>query len=286
MEKNQNLAHWESWAQTHGTELRATTKCMTIKRLEIEALARQLNAYVNVDQAVVLEIGCGNGFNGFALTETFANLCYVGLDFSGKMIENAAAIRGSGEQRMAFGVQDARALHLPFEIDVSVPYKMGSVLSKKFPIKQFDAVFTDRMLINLSSPSEQLEVMTKIASALKPNGVFLMLENSAQSHARLNAVRETLGLAPRSPASYNIFIDEQEVIEPFKKEMKLVKTESMSGVHDLMLYAVLPASSDGNVQYDSPLMTTLTRALLHLNHNGSSEIQGLGQNVLWVWQKS
>lgn len=285
MEKEQNLEHWESWAQTHGMELRATTKCMTIKRLEIEALSRQLDAHVDVNRSTILEIGCGNGFNGFALTETFPSLCYLGLDFSGTMIENAAAIHGSGEARMAFAVQDARALTLPYTINRSRPHKIGSVLGDRFPIKQFDAIFTDRMLINLASAEEQLVVMSKIASAVRPGGVFLMLENSSESHAGLNVIREALGLAPRAPASYNVFIDEREVIEPFKDEMKLAATEYISGMHDLMLYAAAPAAGNGEVEYDSPLMIKLTQALLRLNESGSSEIKGLGQNVLWVWQK-
>lgn len=284
MEKEQNLAHWESWAGEHGAELRATTKCISIKRLEIEALTRRI-AEFDLEESVVLEVGCGNGFNGFALTETCPGLRYVGADFSPSMIANAMEATGAGRDRMAFGVLDARTLGSPLAFDTNAPRSFGHAVESLQPLKQFDAVFTDRMLINLASAEEQLVVMRRIASVLRPGGIFLMLENSRESHAQLNEVRKVLGLSPRLPASYNIFIDEQTVIEPFRTDMELVDVEYISGIHDLMLYAVGPATSGGEVQYDSPLMTALTNALLHLRRSSGAEVTSLGQNVLWIWKK-
>ena len=56
------------------------------------------------------------------------------------------------------------------------------------------------MLINLSSADEQLDAMRRIKSMLAPAGRFLMLENSVQTHARLNDVRTALGLPVRPAA--------------------------------------------------------------------------------------
>ena len=42
MDYGQVKKHWDNWAKEFGTSLRATTKSMTIKQLEIFALMRHL----------------------------------------------------------------------------------------------------------------------------------------------------------------------------------------------------------------------------------------------------
>jgi len=287
MEKNANLAHWENWASEYGTELRATTKCLSIKRLEIEALLAQIRKHVSTPKPVVLEIGCGNGVNGIALVSRHPDLHSIGLDFSPRMIVNAVQSvekikESSVKERLSFGVADAQTLRLPLVLDATGPHFAGSEVN--LPARGVDVVFTDRMLINLSSAEEQLAVMRGLAGVLAPDGVFLMLENSQQLHGRLTKIREALGLPPRPAASYNIFIDEDSVIRPFQEVMRLIGTYDLSSMHDLMLYAVEPSLNGGEVQYDSPLMTRLTDAILALSELGV-EMPGFGQNRLWIWKK-
>ena len=270
MKKEDNLKHWEQWATDYGTELRATTKCMSIKRIEIEALVRRLNAHVARPEPVVLEVGCGNGANGFALTSRHPGLHYLGVDFSPSMVENAAKIaeRSQYRERMAFAVADARRL------------ARGGLV----PVDGVDVVFTDRMLINLSSADEQRGVMLRIAEMLKPGGMFLMIENSVQTHRVLNEVRQALGLPGRPAADYNVFIDEPAVIEPFTQTMTLVDVEDFGSIHDLMLYAVTPSLANGKIEYDTPLMARLSDAVLALSDLGL-KTGAFGQNRLWVWRK-
>jgi ubiquinone/menaquinone biosynthesis C-methylase UbiE len=291
VQRTENLAHWEAWAAEHGTELRATTKCVSIKRLEIEALIRQLQRRLATPAPLVLEVGCGNGVNGFALTSRHPTLRYVGIDFSPKMIENAVRTverrKGQGDEavaRMAFGVADARLLARPFVLDRGGPHVVGSVVADALAAPAIDAVFTDRMLINLASADEQLAVMARIASVLEPGGFYLMLENSRQTHAALNDVRQALGLPKRPAADYNIFIDEPTVVAPFQKTMALAEVEDFSALHDLLLYAIGPALEDGQVQYDTPLMTKVADASLALAQLGLGT-GAFGQNRLWIWKK-
>jgi SAM-dependent methyltransferase len=278
MEKEENLNHWDSWAKRYGKELRATTKCLTIKKIEIEALTRNLRQYFPNKAPTILEVGCGNGFNGLGLIQNIPQMQYCGVDFSEKMIDNAEELVRASEdkntQSLSFGVLDARQLTLPLN------------LRNSKQTEGFDVVFTDRMLINLASMEEQLQVMEKIKGVLKPGGYFFMLENSKQSHAQLNEIRQALGLAPRAPATYNIFIDEQKIIERFKNSMNLVRSEYLSGLHDLMLYAVMPAAGSGEVEYDTTIMNKLTDAILTMNRDSMEMPSGLGQNVLWIWQKN
>ena len=226
-----------------------------------EALVRNLERRVSRSEPLVLEVGCGNGVNGFALASRHPTLRYVGLDFSPTMITNAIQAverrRGQGEgfvERMAFGVADARELAHPVGLDRRQPHFAGSAVADRLASTTLDAVFTDRMLINLSSPDEQLVVMRRIAAVLPAGGLYFMIENSAQTHAALNSVRRALGLPNRPPAEYNVFIDEPRVVKAFEDAMTLAEVEDFSALHDLLLYAVAPALEDGQVQYDTPLM--------------------------------
>ena len=63
MDAELNLRHWDAWAEAFGTDFRATTKCKTIKMLEVDALARRLSG-LGVPAPRVLEVGCGNALNG------------------------------------------------------------------------------------------------------------------------------------------------------------------------------------------------------------------------------
>jgi hypothetical protein len=162
---------------------------------------------------------------------------------------------------------------------------VGAAVAAHLPAQFFDVVFTDRMLINLSSAVEQLTVMRSIAQLVRPGGLFLMLENSTATHGTLNDIRVALGLSPRDPAAYNVFIDEPAVIEPFRDTMTLERVEDFGAIHDLMLYAVAPAVSGGEIRYDTPEMTALTDALLALGDRGVETFGPFGQNRLWIWKR-
>jgi len=285
--------HWDSWAQTYGTELRATTKCETIKLLEIEAFSRWIERLMgNGAGSLVLEVGCGNGINGFGLAERNPRLNYVGLDYSDAMVANAteiadrhAADSGRETPRMAFTVGDARELSSPLDLDRSGPHFAGADVEGLLPSRAVDVAITDRMLINLGSAEEQLEVMRAVSGLVRQGGYFLMLENSVQTHTTLNEVRVSLGLDVRPAAEFNVFIDEDSVIQPFTEVMELVAVDDFSALHDLLLYAVQPAIGDGNVEYDTPLLRTLTQALATLGEI-DGDAKPYGQNRLWVWQKN
>ena len=281
-----NRAHWDDWASAYGADLRATTKCHSIKRLELDAISRRLDALGG--SQTLLEVGCGNGFNGLALVSRHEDLRYMGLDFSPEMVGHAVeavATARPAAPRMAVGVGDGRSLAAPLMIDAEGPAHVGAEWEDLLPVESVDVVLTNRMLINLASAQEQLETMRRIKSVLRPGGVFLMLENSVQTHARLNSVREALGLPARPAAEFNIFIDEPSVIKPFEADMALRDVEDFGAVHDLLLYAVEPTLGDGEVHYDSPLLTTVTDALVTLGRVAGQHLP-FGQNRLWVWERA
>ena len=290
MEKEANLRHWDSWAAAFATDLRATTKCLSIKRLELDAFSRRIAPLA--PPVSLLEIGCGNGVNGFLLAERFPRMVYVGVDFSTRMIQAAMDLgkqrsaRAELLSRMAFGVSDARQLTAPLALDSSKPSFRGPAIFSSLPeLEEFDVVMTDRMLINLATPEEQLDVMARIATLVRDGGMFLMLENSLQCHRRLNALRAAVDLPERVPAEFNVFVDEERVVDPFRDHMTLEAVDDFGALHDLALYVVQAALSNGEILYDTPMMSGLTDAILEMRERGVSGSPPIGQNRLWVWRK-
>ena len=153
MDYGQVKKHWDNWAKEFGTSLRATTKSMTIKQLEIFALMRHL-----VPDKKILDVGCGNGYNSIAFIENIPNIKVVGVDYSKEMIDNAIlnAKNLSTEQQQMLNFEVADALALPYK-------------------EEFDFVTTDRCIINLTNIEMQKKAIENCAKALKQGGEELCL---------------------------------------------------------------------------------------------------------------
>jgi len=243
--------HWHNWATRYGTSLRATTKTSTLKAMEIDALARALRSVAREcgERLNILEIGCGNGQNCLSLIDSFPEASFTGVDFIDAMIAAANTLKGE----RAF--PDERLL-----------FQVGNVLDLRLPLAAFDAVFTDRCLINLNTDALQQQAVAALAQRLKPGGYLLMIENSQQTYLRQNQARESVGLAPRSPADYNHFFDET-ILRPFLPSvgLDLVDVEDFISLHDLVLYVLVPMTNGGVIDYEHPMVEAATRLNIALS---------------------
>lgn len=264
-------AHWRDWARTYGADLRATTKTATIKRLEVAALARALRAVLSpAGQGRVLEVGCGNGHNLVALAHAFAEVRFTGVDYVSEMVRSAAGlIEAEGlAERVEVTAGDALALE-------DAGLEAG-----------FDAAFTDRCLINLASHEEQARAFEGIVSLVRPGGRCVLIENSAQSHARQNAARTAVGLPPREPAAFNVFLDEEAFLPAAAQVAELKGIEDFASLHDLALYVLAPAAGDGEIDYAHPLVELATMVELRSSEDGVGDGFGsFGQNRLFVFER-
>lgn len=272
MDSKQIFEHWSNWAETYGKNLRATTKTGTAKLLELDALARRLSLLDRTESADILEVGCGNGINCISLSKEFENFNFDGVDYIDKMIsaahDNLNEHQGLS-QRVRF-----------FQGDV-LEIKAHSALKT-----EYDLVFTNRCLINLNSIALQLQAITALTSMIKPGGHLVMIENSLTTYAEQNKCRESLGLTPRTPAEFNLFFDEKSIREHLPTTgLSLLETEDFSSLHDIVLYALVPAINDGKIDYDHPIVhaaTTLSRALAATSPGAFG---AFGQNRLFFCQK-
>lgn len=272
MDSKAIFEHWSNWAETYGTALRATTKTGTAKQLELDALARKLKAAIGDADADVLEIGCGNGINCISLAPNFPKAAFDGIDYIEKMIVAArdnldAAADLTGRVRFFQG----DALKIAEHSDLK---------------KTYDVIFTNRCLINLNTIELQKQAITSIAGKLKSGGHLVMIENSLETYGQQNGCREVLGLPARTPAEFNLFFDETEIRPHLAQSgLTLEAVEDFSSLHDLVLYALVPAINGGKVDYEHPIVqaaTVLNRALADAL---PGSLGPFGQNRLFYCRK-
>lgn len=262
--------HWQNWATTYKTDLRATTKTSTAKQIEIATLiqtVKSLEKFLPL-HAQVLEIGCGNGYNLISLYEVFSKYHYTGIDFIDEMISSAKAIR------------DQKKIS-----PQSICFQTGNVLDLKDLPNDYDLIFTVRCLINLNDDKLQFKAIKEITAKIKKNGYFLMLENSQASYNKQNNLRDLVGLKKRTPAEFNHFVNDATISQMPQLGLKKVQVKNFTALHDLILYVLLPMINGGKVDYEHPLIQAATKLSLVLSQSSDESLGDFGQNRLYLFQK-
>jgi len=245
--------HWESGAPT--------TKCETIKRLEVNAI---YNAIMDIEGKVgsVLEVGCGNGENLRNLQafiprsffEGYGNTRFCGMD----MVEREPEFDGE--------------------------FRVGNVLgiSEVFDEK-FDVIFTCRCLISLANHAEQMKAVGEMAECLNDGGTLIILENFTMYHTRQNHLRTLLGLKKREAPEYNVFMDDGKLIKHAKSiGLSYKSAYHFASLHDIVLYVLLPAMGI-EPAYEHELVKAVTK--LSLGVEETCPFGTEGQNVLLAFTK-
>jgi SAM-dependent methyltransferase len=231
-------AHWQDLAVRYGTDLRATTIASSIKRLEIAALHRAIGRVAPLDShASILEIGCGNGQNIVALAKIFQDrpFSWTGIDYVPEMVDSArrnadfAGLSGCAN----FLCKDIREVR---------------------DLRGYNIVFTDRMLINLSSIDEQIAAIEALKDRLIDGGTLILIENSRQTKDAQNDLRAAMGLPRRKDADFNLFFDDRVIVPHLKSLFSTVEIEDFGSLHDILLYVLLPQAMGAEFQYEHPLM--------------------------------
>lgn len=263
--------HWENWATSFGTELRATTKAKTAKLLEVNALRRRLSQLAGTRELRLLEAGCGNGINCIELAKQLPQARFDAFDFVPEMIEAAEenARRAGVEDRIRFFVGNVVALDQEDRL-----------------ADTYDVAFTVRCLINLNSRELQGAAIAGLARRVRAEGHLLMIENSLDTYARQNDARRALSLSPRAPAEFNRFFTDDEMNRHIVQAgLHLVEIEDFSSLHDIVLYALLPHTNGGTIDYDHPIVEAAARLSAACAETGQAEFGAFGQNRLYVCAK-
>jgi ubiquinone/menaquinone biosynthesis C-methylase UbiE len=275
MNLDQIRAHWQDWATRYGTDLRATTKTSTLKTLELDALCRALQKIAHQDKTQsaslrVLEMGSGNGQNCLYLCQQFPSWSFTGIDYIAEMVISANALKAQQ------GI-----------LDQQLQFMQGNVLQLNLAAQSYDIIFTDRCLINLNTTALQQQAIQALTQVLIDGGHLLMIENSQHTYDLQNQARTAVGLASRTPAEFNHFFDEAQLLPFFSRiDLQLLEIEDFISLHDLMLYVLVPMMNGGKVDYEHPLVAAATQLNQALSTVKVSSLGSFGQNRLYHCRKA
>lgn len=97
----------------------------------------------------------------------------------------------------------------------------------------YDAIVSQRLLINLSSWDRQKHALLNIHRALRPGGRLLMVENTNEGFQAMNDVRAAVGLEPVLQHWHNLFFAHDQLTDFLRGRFQLIRH------HDFGLYYLL-----------------------------------------------
>ena len=189
---------WAEQARAHGESPAASWSDHRVIELEIAAIGARLRPGDRM-----LDAGCANGYSSARYAALGADV--VGVDYIPEMIENA----------------ESRRQALPQDVAEKLEFRVGDVMSLDFEDASFDAVVSTRVIINLPSWDEQLSGLRECVRVLRTGGSFLLSEATEQGWRRLNALRREWGLADIPMPSFNLYLDEDRVLEALADELEV-----------------------------------------------------------------
>lgn len=233
---------WEQQAEQHGTSDIATAPDHHYRELEIRRISGALET---LDKDAILDVGCGNGYSTIELAKKFPASMVIGVDFSAKMIEQAKkASKEAGISNVSF-----------FE---------GDVLSiSRHPALQhqrFDAVVSERCLINLANWDEQKLAILQMRKLLKSSGHMILVENTQDGLEKLNKMRAILELPPIEVRWHNFYMPAEEMGVFFEEcDGKLFYVRHIENIGNLyyiisrVVYAKFAEMTGEKIDYNHPL---------------------------------
>jgi SAM-dependent methyltransferase len=180
------LQHYREEAEQHGHDASSTMADATTRELEIAAILSCLDAVFakQTPDGDILEIGCGNGHLLALLRARYPNAALVGADYSPDMVELAAS---RGIERCEVRREDVRAL--------------------SSDDARFDAVVSERCLVNLLDTEAQGAAIGELHRVLRPGGHVVFIEAFTDGLQNLNIARNELGLPPNTAPYHNLWFE-------------------------------------------------------------------------------
>ena len=152
----------------------------------------------------------------------------------------------------------------------------GSVLDLSGYEASFDAVVTQRVLINLPDWSHQKEALRQIHTSLRPGGTYLMIENTYEGHELLNRTRRAVGLKDIPIHWHNVFFHHDRLLA-FLRRRFTVESHQTFDVYYLLtrVFGNLFAHFDGFGRHASkdPLFDVIDKAAATLFEKAGQQMK-------------
>lgn len=192
---------WTEQAVVHKTAPAASWSDVLVIEKEIAAIGDRL-----ADGDRVLDVGCANGYS----TSSFARNKRIrirGVDYIPEMIAQAH------ERLKTFSVAT------PGKIEFAV----GDITRLDEPTAGYDKVVVTRVVINLPDWATQRVALHELERVVRPGGMLLLSEATLQGWEKLNRFRSEWDLPSIPMPPFNLYLDEQRVIEELSGGFRLVE---------------------------------------------------------------
>ena len=190
--------HYRLVAKKEGLKPTSTMADTITREKETEALQDYVGHYLDSRKAdkpaLILDVGCGNGYTVETLASRFPAAQFLG-------VEKSDELRTLAESR--------------FQDYDNVTIIAGDIRDEAFANgKVADILICQRVLINLLDKDDQKEALENVIKAVKepdsgePGGMLLFFEAFSTTLGNLNTAREEVDLPPIEPAHHNLYLED------------------------------------------------------------------------------
>lgn len=183
------MQHYTEVAKEEVDSPLSTMKSEYIRKKETDAIICAINKYKekNKKKLTIVDIGCGNGYTIFTLSNLFPNEKYVGIEKNDDLRDIAKNREYSADVNILQG--DVRF------IDESL---LGTA----------DIVISQRMIINLLDEADQISALENIGKIVKKAGMIILIECMQEALNTLNNARKEFDLQEIKPSFHNLYLRE------------------------------------------------------------------------------
>jgi SAM-dependent methyltransferase len=231
--KEMNNARLEYWNSRANMGLAAGSNDVCLKRLEIENICKHLT-----DCERVLDAGCGNGTTAISVLKEFHQVELSAFDYSPEMVKEVKNLAGNEG--------------LGARIDVEI----GNLLAPPFEGMLFDAIYTERSLINLDSLEQQLHCISMLSTRLKAGGKMILCEAFIEGLAEINSFRTPIGLSKIEPPWHNNYLSVDGIVKGLPSQLEVAEIDNFSSTYYFLSRVVnawLAGEKGVEPAYDNPI---------------------------------
>ena len=180
--------YYNKLAKVHGNGPRMSMRDMYIRETEFEFFKKSLELQC-LDQKKnfkILDLGCGNGFVCSKLQEELVrfDLEFTGLEYCEELFKICLSAK---KENLNFIHGDAR------NRDIFAP-------------KSFDAIVSERAIINILNLKEQKSALSNIEYWLKPGGHYYSAESFREPLHELSMASQEMNFEELKPSKHNLFL--------------------------------------------------------------------------------
>jgi SAM-dependent methyltransferase len=180
--------HYKKVAEECGLSPASTMADEITRESESKAILQFVSESLKIrpQPAVIMDVGCGNGYTLQRLSTTYSEQRFIG-------IEKSDELRSLAVSRFAEGN--------------NVKILEGDIRRPDFAEKEsVDVLICQRVLINLLNEDDQKSALRNIVNVVASGGTLLFIEAFSSALANLNAARGEFELTAIPPAHHNLYL--------------------------------------------------------------------------------